>query len=183
MKKWIAASLIGAMVAGSAAQAQTQAGAAQDDTTVSDVTVIGGKIAPTTEDPKSATCEFLVATDPGLRAQIQAAQNGGDPFFMMALPDMDQGPVPASASSALFAPTIYQPTRLPMNVDWTAAPLSPPGSALPEIGRQYLGVSTRSANSAEAGMVVAGGGRKRYIGRVTGWTRKDGPNMKASLML
>jgi TPR repeat protein len=149
MKKWIAASLIGAMVAGSAAQAQTPAAVPPGDTTVSDVTVIGGKIAPTTEDPKSATCEFLVATDPMLRAQIQAAQNGGDPFFMMALPDMDQGPVPASASSALFAPTIYQPTRLPMNVDWTAAPLSPPGSALPEIGRQYLGVSTRSANSAE----------------------------------
>jgi TPR repeat protein len=145
MKRWIAASLIGAMVAGTAAQAQTSAAAPQDDTTVSDVTVVGGKIAPTTEDPKSATCEFLVATDPMLRAQIQVAQNGGDPFI--AAPGTD--PVMKDNPSAILAPTIYQPTRFPVNVDPGATPLSPPGSALPEIGRQYLGITARSVNSAE----------------------------------
>jgi TPR repeat protein len=160
--KQVAVSLIAAMAFSSVAQAQVPAPAApaQDQTTVTDVVVIGGKIAPTTEDPKSATCEFLVATDPSLRAQIQAAQNGGDPFFMGDLGDLAQPAAPASRPSALYAPKIFLPTRFPRNIDRTAAPLSPPGSALPEIGRQYRGVTTRAANGADVS--TEGGARRLY---------------------
>ena len=46
------------------------------------------------------------------------------------------------------------------NIDRTAAPLSPPGSALPEIGRQYRGVTTRAANGADVS--TEGGARRLY---------------------
>jgi len=148
-KRLAASTLMVALAAGPVLAQETPA-ALNDSTTVRDVTIIGGKVMPTTEDPKSATCEFLVATDPSLRALIDLAKTGGDSYIDVSHGDMDidvewYRPSP----SALMAPTIYQPTRLPVNVDWTAAPLSAPGSALPEIGRQYRGIVTRSAQSAE----------------------------------
>jgi TPR repeat protein len=125
-RQTVAALLCGAMLA-SSAQAQTPAAAPQsEDTTVSDITVVGGRIAPNTENPKSATCEFLVATDPFIRAQITAA--AGDP---------------------LMGPTIRQPTRFPRNVEFGVEPLSAPGSALPAIPRQFRGISATAAPTAE----------------------------------
>ena len=96
-RQTLAALLSGAMLATSA-QAQTPA-APQTDHTVRDVTIIGGKIAPNTENPRSATCEFLVATDPFVRAQIMTAE--GDP---------------------LMGPTFYMPTRYPRNVVFGVEP-------------------------------------------------------------
>jgi TPR repeat protein len=127
-RQTVAALLCGAMLATSV-QAQTPAAPAapqSEDTTVSDVVVVGGKVTPNTENPKSATCEFLVATDPFIRAQIVAA--GGDP---------------------LMGPTIRQPTRWPRNVEFGVEPLSAPGSELPAIGRQFRGISTTAAPTAE----------------------------------
>ena len=97
-------------------QAQTPAESRLYDTQVGDVVVIGGKIAPNTENPRSATCEFLVATDPYVRAQIEQAVIAGSP---------------------LMGPTFYQPTRFPRTVQFGAEPLSAPGSALPAIPRQF----------------------------------------------
>jgi TPR repeat protein len=122
-RKTLVVLLGGAMVATSAqAQAQSAAAPQDDSTSVSDITVVGGKVAPNTENPRSSTCEFLVATDPFVRAQIEAAD--GDP---------------------LMGPTFYQPTRFPRNVEFGVEPLSVPGSALPTIPRQFRGVSTRTA--------------------------------------
>lgn len=125
-RQTLAALLCGAMLATSV-QAQTPAAPQDDSTSVSDVVVIGGKVAPNTENPRSATCEFLVATDPFIRAQIDAA--AGDP---------------------LMGPTFYQPTRFPKNVEFGVEPLSAPGSELPAIPRQFRGISTTSAPTAQS---------------------------------
>ena len=135
-RQTLAALLSGAMLATSA-QAQTPA-APQTDHTVRDVTIIGGKIAPNTENPRSATCEFLVATDPFVRAQIMTAE--GDP---------------------LMGPTFYMPTRYPRNVVFGVEPFSAPGSALPAIPRQFRGVTTSDAPTAQN---PAGGSPQRLYG-------------------
>jgi len=118
--------LLGSAMLATSVQAQIPAAPRQGDTQLRDVTVIGGRIAPNTENPRSATCEFLVATDPFVRAQIITA--GGDP---------------------LMAPTFYMPTRHPRNVVYGAEPLSAPGSALPAIPRQFRGVTTSEAPTAQ----------------------------------
>ena len=126
-RQTVVALLGGAMLATSA-QAQAPAPTAPQDagTVVRDVTVVGGRIAPNSDEPRSATCEFLVAIDPVVRAQIAAAQ--GDP---------------------LMGPTIYQPTRFPRIVQFGAEPLSAPGSALPPIPRQFRGISASWAPTGQ----------------------------------
>jgi len=123
--------------------------------------VINGKLAPTTEDPKSATCEFLVATDSMLRAQLGVAANGADPFYMMDLPGVTQSPYNRAEPNALLGPRIFLPTRFPRNVDHVSAPASAPGSALPEIPKQFLGITTRAVDPNDGSL----GAERRLYGR------------------
>lgn len=146
-------SLVFALIFVNAAQAQTRVAPPGAATTVDDVSVvrqrigdalvIDGKIAPTSEEPRSATCEFLVATDSFLRAQLGVAAAGGDPFT----PGISQGAVPVSTPSPLFAPRMLLPTRFPRDVDPVTPPEADAGSALPQIAQQRPGVTTRRVSA------------------------------------
>ena len=81
----------------------------------SGVTVTNTRM-PQAEAPRSSTCELL-ARDPHFAARFDAAN--GNP---------------------LMAPPIYLPTRLPRNPDYSAPPLSPPGSPLPALSKSRFGV-------------------------------------------
>jgi TPR repeat protein len=87
-----------------------------------DTIIVNGKRMPTAEAPQSATCEALVRTDPSFRAMIEAREATGT-----------------------LGPFVYLPTRMPRNPDYSAPPLSPPGSPLPEFGRARFGVGARDS--------------------------------------
>ncbi|WP_052208657.1 tetratricopeptide repeat protein [Croceibacterium mercuriale] len=95
----------------------------------SDQVVVTGQVLPPAEAPRSATCEALVR-DGHFQALLTTAR-GGD----------------------LLGPQILQSTRSPRNPDWAAAPLSPPGSPLPELGEQRFGLSPTDARGLQGGLV------------------------------
>ncbi|MBO9622378.1 MAG: sel1 repeat family protein [Sphingomonas sp.] len=80
--------------------------------------VVEGKRMPGAEAPRSATCEMM-ARDPFYQALFAAA---GGPFPFL-------------------------PTRLPRDPDYSAPPLVPPGSPLPDLAKARFGV--RDANLRE----------------------------------
>ncbi|WP_347303652.1 tetratricopeptide repeat protein [Croceibacterium sp. TMG7-5b_MA50] len=76
---------------------------------------VTGQRRPEAEAPRYAKCEAL-------------ARDGHFAAVQIALSQMGMGTVPLLA-----------PTRMPRNPDWNAAPLSPPGSPVPELGETRFG--------------------------------------------
>ncbi|MES2338646.1 MAG: tetratricopeptide repeat protein [Pseudomonadota bacterium] len=103
---------LGLPLIGVAAVLATSAAA---QSTRDDVTVRNQRM-PAAEAPRSATCEAM-ARDPLFRQQLFAAN--GDP---------------------LMGPRAYLPTRPPRNPDYSAPPLTPPGSPLPTLSKARFGV-------------------------------------------
>ncbi|WP_347302811.1 tetratricopeptide repeat protein [Croceibacterium sp. TMG7-5b_MA50] len=92
--------------------------------------VVSADALPPAEAPRSATCEAL-ARDGYAQALLQA-----------------------TAAGAGLAPQILQPTRPPRNPDWTAAPLSAPGSPLPDPSDRRFGLSTSDLRGLQGDLVV-----------------------------
>lgn len=95
-----------------------------------DQVVVTGQVLPPAEAPRSATCEAL-ARDGQFQALLEA-----------------------TAGAGLLGPRILQATRAPRNPDWAAAPLSPPGSPLPELGDRRFGLASTDLRGLESGLVA-----------------------------
>lgn len=137
MKK-LSAVLYVSVALGLAVQSQAQTAPASTSTARTgqgETIVIQGKRMPTAEAPRSATCEALIRNDPHFRALIEATQGAG-----------------------MLGPSVYLPTRMPRNPDYSAPPLTPVGSPLPKFGRGRFGV---------------GGDRSASEGNPTGHTNAD----------
>ena len=93
--------------------------------------VVSGQREPPAEAPRSATCEALVR----------------DGLFRALLNE--------TAGGAVLAPQILLPTRVPRNPDWNAAPLSPPGSPLPELGETRFGVTQTDFGGEQTGAALS----------------------------
>lgn len=105
-------------------------GAAASNDSVSSVTVIGRRVAPGADAPRSATCEFLVANDPILRAQLAQV---------------------ATVGNALLGPKVFLPTRAPRHNNYAAAPLSEPGSPLPPKAKRWRAFKSYAADPRASG--------------------------------
>lgn len=106
----------------------TQSHAQTETDSIADV-VVTGKRATGIFAPSSATCVDNALNDPFFVQQILAA--GGDP---------------------LMGPTIYQPTRFPRNPDYSAPPLSPPGSPLPDTSTKWSSAPSQTTVGRNATM-------------------------------
>lgn len=122
IRRLYAAAITGAMLFSTQAQAQAAADSIAD-------VVITGKRSTGIFAPNSATCVDNALSDPFFVQQMIAS--GGDP---------------------LMGPTIYQPTRFPRNPDYTAPPLSPPGSALPDTSTKWSRGPSQTTVSRNATM-------------------------------
>lgn len=108
-----------------AAQDAAPSSPARDDSVV-----VTGQTMPTAEAPRSATCEALVR----------------DGLFRALLA--------TTAGTGLLGPQILQPTRAPRNPDWTAAPISLPGSPLPELGERRFGMAATDQRGLQGDLIA-----------------------------
>lgn len=101
------------------AQGQRQAVPAGPSATNDPAIVVNGRRLPAAEAPRSATCEVLVRD--GYVAELMNLTGGDMPMRL--------------------------PTRMPRNPDYSAAPLTPVGSALPDLAKVRFGVTDRPTRS------------------------------------
>lgn len=109
--------LAAALVSGSFLLLAAPAAAQTDPQKKQDELVVRGQRMPAAEAPRSATCEAL-------------ARN---PYFA-ALSGF-------AADKDVLGPTVYLPTRLPRNPDYSAPPLVPPGAPIPKAPKSRFGAA------------------------------------------
>lgn len=105
------------LLAGSGMFLAAPAAAQTDTQKKQDELVVRGQRMPAAEAPRSATCEAL-------------ARN---PYFA-ALSGF-------ASDKDVLGPTVYLPTRLPRNPDYSAPPLVPPGSPIPKAPKSRFGAA------------------------------------------